>query len=356
MHANRRRFLSFLAFAGFAPQAFAKPPCPTEYIPHYTQGKIGISVQAFARTGGPGIFLFFEVPFELAEMHNVPIVSGEGSITDHLFRFAFFVGKDPQGNRLSGGSLTLTDLLNQKRQPGKDIYDTLHFPSANPTKVQITSSGATVTLVPAKEDNSYELVLPKNDASGVLNSIYEGNPFTLNIETDMKSIPYNNYPWVPLDQAGDAVGSIVLNTRFEDAPALIAKGFELAEPLVADAWAFKCAPTSHCFLTTAAVGAIALADDCWELRTLRNFRDGTLARKPGGRELIADYYNRAPKLVERINRRADAARIWLRTYWTGVLPCALAAAAGFDALALRWYMALTRRLERLARPPFLSQK
>src|SRR5690606_29479169 len=33
-----------------------------------------------------------------------------------------------------------------------------------------------------------------------------------------------------------------------------------------------------CFLTTATCQVVGLADDCWELTTLRHFRDGWLAR------------------------------------------------------------------------------
>ena len=42
-----------------------------------------------------------------------------------------------------------------------------------------------------------------------------------------------------------------------------------------------------CYLTTACVAARGLPDTCIELQTLRAFRDGVLARQPGGREEIA---------------------------------------------------------------------
>lgn len=106
---------------------------------------------------------------------------------------------------------------------------------------------------------------------------------------------------------------------------------------------------SNCFLTTAAVGTVGLADDCWELRTLRAFRDGALVRRPGGAALIEDYYRTAPQLVAAIGRRPDAARIWLRTYWTGIVPSALLARVGLHRAALSRYVAMTRRLERFAK-------
>lgn len=116
-----------------------------------------------------------------------------------------------------------------------------------------------------------------------------------------------------------------------------------------DAHDQKCTTVSEgCFLTTAAVHTIGLADDCWELRTLRAFRDGPLAQMSGGATLTADYYVRAPRIVEAISARPDAARVWLATYWTGVVPCALAARLGMKRLATAMYRRMTLRLERLA--------
>jgi hypothetical protein len=115
-----------------------------------------------------------------------------------------------------------------------------------------------------------------------------------------------------------------------------------------DAHAQTCATVSEdCFLTTAAVHTIGLADDCWELRTLRAFRDGPLQALSGGAALAADYYDRAPGIVDAIGARPDAAAIWLKTYWGGIVPCALAARLGLTRLALTLYRRMTLRLERL---------
>lgn len=110
----------------------------------------------------------------------------------------------------------------------------------------------------------------------------------------------------------------------------------------------RCEPVRDCFLTTAAAGAVGLADDCWELAALRAFRDGPLARMSSGAALTADYYAGAPAIVRGINARADSERIWLKTYWTGILPAALAASAGCNRLALAIYGRATRRLRVLA--------
>ena len=104
-----------------------------------------------------------------------------------------------------------------------------------------------------------------------------------------------------------------------------------------------------CFLTTATARVLGLADDCWELATLRSFRDGWLERRPGGAALIGRYYRLAPMLVRRIDGRADARAVWLRTWAFGVLPAALAARLGLNRLALWLYRWMVRRLAQRAR-------
>lgn len=102
-----------------------------------------------------------------------------------------------------------------------------------------------------------------------------------------------------------------------------------------------------CFITTAAVGAVGLSDDCWELATLRRFRDTVLLPDADGRQLVADYYRLAPAVVERVNRRPDALSVWLKTYWLGIVPCAVFAKIGCNRLAVSRYRALTQRLAAL---------
>lgn len=103
-----------------------------------------------------------------------------------------------------------------------------------------------------------------------------------------------------------------------------------------------------CFFTTAAAGTVGLSDDCWELQTLRAFRDGALAKTGVGRALTVRYYDEAPRLVAGINRRMDATRTWLHAYWGYVLPCAILAKIGCHELAVAHYSRLFNHLERLA--------
>jgi tetratricopeptide (TPR) repeat protein len=56
-----------------------------------------------------------------------------------------------------------------------------------------------------------------------------------------------------------------------------------------------------CFITTAVCGSLGKPDDCRELSAFRAFRDTWLAKQPGGRELIGEYYRIAPRIVAAID-------------------------------------------------------
>ena len=92
-----------------------------------------------------------------------------------------------------------------------------------------------------------------------------------------------------------------------------------------------------CFLTTACVDQAGLGDDCFELYTLRRFRDQALAHMPGGAADIARYYREAPALVAMIGRHPDGASELSRAYLLYILPSALFARLGFNRLAHRTY-------------------
>ena len=69
-----------------------------------------------------------------------------------------------------------------------------------------------------------------------------------------------------------------------------------------------------CYLTSACVGYMGLADDCEELTLLREFRDGYLKSSDGGEKLIKEYYEIAPYLVEKINKNERKNEIYEYIY------------------------------------------
>lgn len=179
---------------------------------------------------------------------------------------------------------------------------------------------------------------PLTPDSIIANAVLAGRSFEVRVEQSDGSSIKHTFRFAPSLVMADA--SIATNAALELKASYDAGTCTIA---VSD---YGYAPS--CFLTTASVGVVGLADDCWELRTLRGFRDGFLSRFESGRELVEDYYARAPRIVERISARADGRAIWLKTYFGGILPSAVAARLGLNGLALTLYRRMTERLETLA--------
>ncbi len=99
-----------------------------------------------------------------------------------------------------------------------------------------------------------------------------------------------------------------------------------------------------CFLTTACVDFAGLPDDCFELATLRRFRDEVLMRMPGGPDDVALYDRVAPAIVERIGGSPNRSRELARLYVLYILPSVVAACFGRARLARRIYTRMMRDL------------
>jgi hypothetical protein len=62
-------------------------------------------------------------------------------------------------------------------------------------------------------------------------------------------------------------------------------------------------------------------ENCYEVRLFRLFRKEYVSGLPDGEGLVADYDERAPKVVRAIERRADAREVYLDLYERFVGPC-----------------------------------
>lgn len=69
-----------------------------------------------------------------------------------------------------------------------------------------------------------------------------------------------------------------------------------------------------CFISSACTIAYGLSDNCEQLKVLRAFRDGYLSRRIGGSEDIRNYYAVAPLIIDTIENREDAFRIYKGIY------------------------------------------
>lgn len=111
---------------------------------------------------------------------------------------------------------------------------------------------------------------------------------------------------------------------------------------------------SGCFITTAVCKNFDKPDDCYELMTFRDFRDTWLASQPDGKELIAEYYAVAPKIVEQINSRSDAAQIY-EHIWKKYLSHCLHFIENSDNLACKnLYVEMVTLLKKLTGKYFYS--
>lgn len=79
-------------------------------------------------------------------------------------------------------------------------------------------------------------------------------------------------------------------------------------------------PSSDCFITTACVRAKGLPDDCYELTTLRRFRDEVLLKSPDLKGYVEDYYQKAPLIIAEIDKLDNSLEIYERIYNEMILP------------------------------------
>lgn len=108
---------------------------------------------------------------------------------------------------------------------------------------------------------------------------------------------------------------------------------------------YKGESSGGCYLTSACVEAKGLPDDCYELMTLRKFRDGWLREQKDGEADIAAYYSTAPAIVDAIKKRPDSMTVFDMIYAELVRPCVDWIEQGKLEEARRHYQAFTLKLK-----------
>jgi hypothetical protein len=101
---------------------------------------------------------------------------------------------------------------------------------------------------------------------------------------------------------------------------------------------------SSCFLTTACTESAGLPDSCHELNVLRQFRDNYVTQQPNGRNVIAEYYANAPRIVAQIGRSHQRAAI-LQTVLSDVRHAVFLIENGEHKSAFDVYTTMFRRLQ-----------
>lgn len=78
---------------------------------------------------------------------------------------------------------------------------------------------------------------------------------------------------------------------------------------------------NNCFITTACVKYYGLSDDCYQLETLRKFRDTYLSESSRNKVLVKQYYSIAPRLVELLESDKNRKNLFNRIFEKINLAC-----------------------------------
>lgn len=101
-----------------------------------------------------------------------------------------------------------------------------------------------------------------------------------------------------------------------------------------------------CYITTAICSHLEKPDDCYELTTLRDYRDHYLMQTENGRGIVEDYYEIAPGIVLMINMRKDADSIYQDIYKSYLMPCIKMIEAGENEACQNLYMDMVHHLQK----------
>lgn len=100
-----------------------------------------------------------------------------------------------------------------------------------------------------------------------------------------------------------------------------------------------------CYITTAVCRSLGRPGDCYELNTLRDYRDSYLLSTDEGREIVQEYYNIAPTIVKRIDKKAEADEIYENIWKTYLSPCITMIENGENEKCRDLYSSMVRKLE-----------
>ncbi|MCD7813163.1 MAG: hypothetical protein LUH20_03765 [Lachnospiraceae bacterium] len=101
-----------------------------------------------------------------------------------------------------------------------------------------------------------------------------------------------------------------------------------------------------CYITTAVCRTFDKPDDCYELKTLREYRDTYLVDSPGGRELIEEYYDVAPSIVKHIDQQPDSGAVYYSIWEEWLAPCISMIEAGQNEACREHYTAMVHTLQK----------
>ena len=100
-----------------------------------------------------------------------------------------------------------------------------------------------------------------------------------------------------------------------------------------------------CFLTTACVYHRKMADDCYELNSLRDLRDNFMMNTADGREIVKNYREVGPSLIRSINACENSSEIYEYMYQHLVVPSVSMVKEGKKQEAVDYYQQFVIQLK-----------
>jgi hypothetical protein len=104
---------------------------------------------------------------------------------------------------------------------------------------------------------------------------------------------------------------------------------------------------SMCFITTAVCQYLQKEDDCSELTSLRRFRDEWLQNQADGKTLIAEYYQMAPEIVNKLAKAPTKDAIYNCLWRDYIKPCISHIEAGEYLLCVEKYTGMVNFLREI---------
>ncbi|QVY61277.1 GTPase family protein [Cytobacillus gottheilii] len=121
---------------------------------------------------------------------------------------------------------------------------------------------------------------------------------------------------------GDTIVSVV-ETAGRVVEKVVDRAIDFIEklPIPRLPWGRGKSSSGGCYITTATMQFLNKPDDCYELNTLRKYRDNWLANQSDGIELINKYYEIAPKLVDIIDSSSNKDEIYNQIWVNYISKC-----------------------------------
>lgn len=100
-----------------------------------------------------------------------------------------------------------------------------------------------------------------------------------------------------------------------------------------------------CYVTTAVCRSMNKPEDCYELNLLKAYRDDYLLKTEKGEELVREYYDIAPTIVKRIEKKENADEAYRQIWEEYLKPCIYFIEQGDNSSCSERYIKMVEELK-----------